>query len=264
MRAEDDAPQDVVSHDTFLSGRLHLAQFRKGHHRGGTDGVLAAMQVLALAPGRLVDLGAGTGLIGLAAAVLRPALTVTLVEREPELADLCRANVTANDCAARVVVFAADVLGAGTERRAAGLVAGMADCVVTNPPWFDPTQGRRPAGEGRSRAHAFDADDGSDPLTRWLRTAADVVAPGGHLVMIHRADALPELLAAIGRRFGGLRIRPVHARRNEAAIRVLITGRKGSRAAASILPPLVLHAEDGSFTSEAAALHEGRLPEGFG
>ena len=40
-------------------------------------------------------------------------------------------------------------------------------------------------------------------------------------------------------------------------MRVIVTGIKGSRAAARIARPLVLHENDGSFRPEAAALHRG-------
>ncbi len=76
--------------------------------------------------------------------------------------------------------------------------------------------------------------------------------------MIHRADALPACLDALRGRYGGLAIRPVHARAETPAIRILIDATKGSRAVPSLLPPLVLHETDGSFTPEAAALHGGR------
>ncbi|GGC62568.1 tRNA1(Val) (adenine(37)-N6)-methyltransferase [Chelatococcus reniformis] len=249
-----------LSQDAFLAGRLHLSQFRKGHHRGGTDGVLAAMQAAALAPGRLVDLGAGTGLVGLAVAHLCPRAEVTLVERSPELAALCRSNAAANGLADRVHVVEADVLGSGADRRAAGLERGGADLIVTNPPWFEAGQVRRSPAQGRGRAHVFGETDGASPLMQWLRTASDLSAPGARLVMIHRADALGEILAAAAGRFGGLAIRPIHPRRDEPAIRVLVSARKGSRAAMTIEPALVLHEADGRFTAEAAALHGGLLP----
>jgi tRNA1(Val) A37 N6-methylase TrmN6 len=54
-------------------------------------------------------------------------------------------------------------------------------------------------------------------------------------------------------RYGGIAIRPVHARAEAPAIRLLISATKGSRAALSLRPPLVLHDPDGSFTPEAAA-----------
>ena len=73
--------------------------------------------------------------------------------------------------------------------------------------------------------------------------------------MIHRADALPRILAVLGGRFGQITVRPVQAKAGEPAIRILVTATKGSRAPFALAPPLVLHGEDGRFTPEADALH---------
>ena len=80
--------------------------------------------------------------------------------------------------------------------------------------------------------------------------------------MIHRPAALPELLAAAAGRIGGISILPIYPRTGEAAVRMILRGRKGSRAGVSILPGLVLHGGDGRFTPMAEALHRGetRLP----
>ncbi len=83
-------------------------------------------------------------------------------------------------------------------------------------------------------------------------------APRGALVCIHRAAALPRLLASLDRRFGGIAVRPVLPRAGRPAVRVLVRAVKGSRAPFALLAPLVLHDERGAFTPEADALHRGR------
>ncbi|MFD6316858.1 tRNA1(Val) (adenine(37)-N6)-methyltransferase [Methylorubrum thiocyanatum] len=239
--------------DAFLGGRLRLRQPPRGAHRAGTDAVLLA-RLLAPAPGAtLYDLGASTGAVGLAAARMSEACRVVLVEREPDLAALARENAAANGLAERVTVIEADVLAPGAQRRAAGLEAGCADIVLTNPPFFE-EGGHRPSPvPQKASAHAF-AAGGLDP---WLRTCADLLRPGGRLGLIHRADALPACLDALRGRFGDCAVRPVHARSDRPAIRVLIAAVKGSRAPCQLLPPLVLQDEAGRFTPEAEALHRG-------
>ena len=56
---------------------------------------------------------------------------------------------------------------------------------------------------------------------------------------------------------GSLEIRFVHPHADRPAIRVLLSGVKGSRAPLTILPPLVLNGPDGRFTPQAEALHRG-------
>ena len=63
--------------------------------------------------------------------------------------------------------------------------------------------------------------------------------------MIQRADALPALLPAFAGRLGDLALRPVHPRADAPAIRLLISGTKGSKAPLRLLPGLTLHEADG-------------------
>jgi tRNA1(Val) A37 N6-methylase TrmN6 len=90
-----------------------------------------------------------------------------------------------------------------------------------------------------------------------MKAALALLAPGGLFLMIHRADALPAILKGAAGRVGGLRLLPVAPRENEPATRLLVGGRKGSRAPLAILPPLILHGADGAFTSRAESIHRG-------
>ena len=77
--------------------------------------------------------------------------------------------------------------------------------------------------------------------------------------MIARPSMLADILAGMERRFGAIAIRPVHPRADEAAIRILVSGVKGSRARLALLPAVVLHPDGalGQFTPQADALING-------
>lgn len=239
--------------DPWLGGRLRLRQPPRGAHRAGTDAVLLS-RLLAPGPGALVcDLGSGPGAVGLAVASLHPGCRVVLVENDAGFADLARANAALNGLAGRVLILEADILAGGAARHAAGLVPAMADIVLTNPPFFDRARHRPSPIAERRVAHSFGGDD----LDTWMRTGVDVLKDGGRLGLIHRADALHPCLDALRNRFGDLAIRPVHARADRPAIRILITATKGSRGPTDLLPPLVLQTADGRFTTDVEALHRG-------
>ncbi|GJE47080.1 tRNA1(Val) (adenine(37)-N6)-methyltransferase [Methylobacterium tardum] len=236
--------------DGLLGGRLRLHQPPRGAHRAGTDAILLAQLLVPAAGDRLCDAGASTGAVGLGCAALVPGLKPTLIERDHDVAELARANAGLNGIEARVIE--ADLLASAAERRAAGLLPDSFDVVLTNPPFFDGGHRTSP-NPGRATAHTFAGQD----LDAWIRSCTAILRPGGRLGLIHRADALPACLNALKGRYGGIAIRPVHARAEAPAIRLLISATKGSRAALSLRPPLVLHDPDGSFTPEAAALHRG-------
>ena len=117
-----------------------------------------------------------------------------------------------------------------------------------NPPFHDEGSVRASPDSARARAHVLDAGG----LDGWFRAAAALLAGGGSLAVILPAARLGDLLASVARRFGGVAILPVHARADEAAIRVLARGVKGSRAPVTLLPGFVLHDEEANGFSPAA------------
>ena len=99
-----------------------------------------------------------------------------------------------------------------------------------------------------------------DALDAWTRFLCRMAAPAGRVVMIHKADALPRILSAFEGRFGALCVLPIHPRAGEEAIRVLVTGVKGSKAPLSIRPGLLLHGEGQAFTPEVEAVFRNGAP----
>ncbi len=237
--------------DRLLDGRLALRQRAKGH-RAGTDAVLLAAAA-GLPAGLLVDVGAGVGTAGLMAALREPGITVQLVERDAEAVALARDNIAANGLSDRVTALTCDITSASS-RREAGLAEQSAACVIANPPWYATGSVRVSPVSARASAHVLGA---AGDLDAWLRGMSAITAPGGHLVLIHRADALPALFEACAGRFGDLTILPIHPRAEAEAIRVLVGGKRGGRGPLRLLPPLILHEADGRFTPLAEALHRG-------
>ena len=240
----------VPASSAFLGGRLSLLQPAEGH-RVGTDAALLAA-CAAPEPGDvLYDLGAGIGAAGLAVAMRFAQCQVRLVEINPEIAALGARNIETNGLAGRVAMIEADI----TVRLSAEgpLRPASADQVIMNPPFHLAGTVRPPPDTYRAGAHIH----GEAGDEAWIRCAHGLLRPKGLLALIHRADALPRLLAALDRRFGDIRIKPVLPNADRAAVRILLRARRDLRAPFSLLPPLVLHKSGGAFTPEAEALHRG-------
>jgi tRNA1(Val) A37 N6-methylase TrmN6 len=234
----------------FLGGRLYLRQ-APGGHRAGTDAVLLAAAAPREASGLALDVGAGVGAVGLALALFSPRARVGLVEIDPGACELARENIAANGLGERVFVHEGDVSSAAS-RRAAGLAEEQADFVLTNPPYYEAARVRVSPDEKKARAHVAKGS-----LEDWVRACLALLRPGGTFVMIHRADTLGECLASVEGRLGALAVLPVLPREGEAATRILLRGKKGSKAPLALLAPLVLHEADDRFTPLAEAIHRG-------
>lgn len=248
-----------VTRDGFLGQRLTILQPAGGGHRAGLDALLLAASLPDDTEGSVLDLGAGVGVAGLAAAARLGAVHVTLAEIDPATADLARRNVAENGptIGDRVRVVEADVLAAPAERAARGLPPNAFDHVILNPP-FHPAGRTRPSPDP-ARAGAHSLDEGG--LDRWMRAAAGLVHPSGTVSVIFRADELQSLLAAVARRFGSLSVLPFHPAEGAPATRIVLRGRPQGRAPLRLLPGIVLHAPGGAFRpAVAAALDGAALP----
>jgi tRNA1(Val) A37 N6-methylase TrmN6 len=157
--------------------------------------------------------------------------------------------------APRVRVIEADVTLQGSQRRAAGLADHAFDYVILNPP-FNAAADRRAPDTLRAQAHAMDSND---LFERWLRTAAAILKPGGQVSIIARPHSTGEILAALGKRFGGAEITPVIPRPGDDAIRILLTAIKGSRARLSMRDRILIHqGAEWAFSEQMDDLANGR------
>ena len=222
--------------DAFLGGRLRLRQPKSGH-RAGHDAMLLAAATPARPGDRVVELGAGVGAAGLALARRVAGLKLVLVEIDSALAGLARGNAAANAISADVVVL--DVTSDAGAFAAAGLAPDSVDVVLMNPPFNDPARHRASPDKARVSAHV------ASPATleSWVHASRRMLKSGGVLSLIWRADGLAEVLAALDRGFGSLKILPVHGEAATPAIRVLISAVKGGKAPVQILAALVLNDE---------------------
>jgi tRNA1(Val) A37 N6-methylase TrmN6 len=89
----------------------------------------------------------------------------------------------------------------------------------------------------------------------------------GLLTLIHRADRLGDVLAALQGRAGDLIVFPLWPMAGRPAKRVLIQARKGARGPLRLAPGLALHDPSGNFGRKAEdILRQGRaldLSEGW-
>jgi tRNA1(Val) A37 N6-methylase TrmN6 len=123
-----------------------------------------------------------------------------------------------------------------------------------NPPFDSEGRGSPSPDAGRRDAHVAEAGS----LKTWTQHAATILAPGGRLALIYRGDALADVLQALPSGFGAVRIWPVHPSETAAAGRILVTSRRASRAPLAIMPGLVLHRGDGSWTARADEILRGK------
>jgi len=246
---EAEFPEDALSRDAFLCGRLHLWQPLKGY-RAATDPVLLAAACPANPGESVLDLGCGAGAAALCLAARVAGLHLAGLELQPAYAALARRNAVENGFVMQVECGDLALMPRPLRRDF--------DHVIANPPYY-PAGGTPSPEAGRARALQAEV-----PLGAWVEAAARRLAPGGWLTLICGADGLPQVLSALGAKMGSAAVLPLQPREGKAARRILLRARKGGKGAFRLLAPLVLHkgpAHDGdreSYTPTAnAVLREG-------
>jgi tRNA1(Val) A37 N6-methylase TrmN6 len=224
-----------LTEDTFLGGRITARQPTDAF-RAGLDAVMLAAAVPAQPGEDTYELGAGAGVASLCLIRRVGLVSVTGIEIDPELVNLANANAAANGIGVCAKFVAGDALALPAELRRPFMH------VFCNPPFH---------GDGASSPNAGRAAALQDKgrLAQWLSAGLKRVVSGGTFTVILRADRLGEALAPLPDR--GIAIFPLWPRAGEAAKRVLVQARQGSRAPLTILPGLVLHQPDGRYTPEA-------------
>jgi tRNA1(Val) A37 N6-methylase TrmN6 len=246
------AQAGATTTDDFLGGRIGVLQ-PKGGHRAGSDAVFLAAAVPARAGMRVLDVGAGVGVAGLCVLARVPNVELTAVEIDARLCALAAENAERNGFGDKVSVVNADVTTPGKSRRAAGLLSESYDQVIANPPFHAEGKVRAAPDRGRATAHVMNRGG----LAAWVRFFAAMAAPKALLTLIHRPDCLGELLLLLEGRFGDIAVFPLFPKQGEPATRIIVQAEKGSREGLSLLPGLVLHQENGSYSAEAEAVLRG-------
>ena len=228
--------QPATTAGTLLGGRVVYTQFLDGY-RTGIEPVLLGAAVPASPGDRVVEGGAGAGLLCLAGRVA--GLTGLGLEIDPELAALAVANVAANGHAAALRIQPQDV----TTWRCVETF----DHAFANPPWHrtDSTQSPSP---GRRLAKAA----GRTLLADWAHALAISLRRRGTLSLLLPAAALADGVAAL--QHAGcpeIHTLPLWPRTGEAARLIILRGIRHGGGPARLYPGLVLHEPDGRFTAAA-------------
>lgn len=212
--------------DAFLGGRLRVLQPARGY-RAGTDAVMLAAAVPAVAGDTVLELGCGTGVVLVCLAARVAGLDLTGVERQGAYADLARRNCARNDVAAEIVEADIRDLPPAVRERSF-------DHILANPPFYNRRDGLAAEDRGREGAMAADV-----PVADWARIGLKRLRPRGRLTMIAMAEHLPEILASAGGL--GVTVLPVAARIGRSPERVIVTAIKGGRAPFRLAAPLIMH-----------------------
>lgn len=225
---------------------IRLIQKKKGF-RYGLDAILLSQFAHVTRRTRAVDLGTGTGIISLLLAQ-RGAKAVTALEQNPVMAELATRNAALNEMEDVVRVVCGDVCKVRDD-----FAAESVDLVVSNPPYRVPETGKVAPLDDVARArHEITAS-----LADFVRAAQYLVKYRGRFAMIHLPERMVEILSLLHEmNLEPKRLRMVYPNRHLSPSMFMVECVKGGRAGGlSVMPPLILMEEDGTYCREVLSYH---------
>ncbi len=206
-----------------------------------TDALSLSHFVVAGRNALCADLGTGCGILPLLLLTDRSDLRFDAVELRTDAAEAARENMERNGLASRCSVYAGDM-------REIPLARGRYDLVITNPPYFPPSDREGDAVRRTMRQESMS-------LPELCGLAASLLKNGGRFTLCYPASRFPALLTAL--RGAGLepkRLRCVQHSARHAPSLILCESRKNGGEGLDWEPPLLLRDENGRESEEYKAL----------
>jgi len=191
--------------------------------------------------GRILDVGSGVGILGLLAA-RDHALTMEIIDRQPDLLDYARHNYAINDL--DVTIHEGDFARMSGE--------GIFDVILSNPPFYDSAVSQSEDTRLNIARYAHHL-----PSDTMIRAARRLLKPRGYLIFCYDAKQIDRVLAELREiKLNPEAIRFVHPKADRDAKIALVAARANSRAMLKVLPPLIVFDAQSRYLPEAQAAFE--------
>jgi tRNA1Val (adenine37-N6)-methyltransferase len=231
--------------DTILDGSITLIQPKHGY-RFSVEAILLGRFARARTRERVLELGAGCGVVSIMIAALYRPREVVAIELQPPLAAMIPRNAEANSLES-VKAVCADL----RQKKIAGVEPASFDLVVANPPYRAAASGRENPDHSRRMARG----EGAAALLDFVAAARRYARIGGRVAFVFTARRSAELISTMrSKQLEPKRIRFMHSQVGRPASVVLIEARVGGGIEVAIEPPLILYDRPGIYTAEARAL----------
>ena len=194
----------------------------------------------------IVDLGTGTGIIGILLSKKVEASKVIGIEIQKDVAEMASRSVELNNLQNTMQILNEDVKNLSLEKNSF-------DYVVTNPPY-------KKLGTGiinKEDKQIISRHETTVNLDEWIKVASNLLKDNGAIYMVHRPERLNEIIENLRKyRLEPKRIRFVYPKISKDANLVLIKAVKYANSFLKVEKPLIIYNEDGSYTDEILKIYE--------
>lgn len=194
----------------------------------------------------IVDLGTGTGIIGILLSKKVKASKIIGVEIQKDVANMAKRSVELNNLQNIMQILNEDVKNLSLEKNSF-------DYVVTNPPY-------KKKGTGiinREDKQIISRHETTVNLEEWIKVSSHLLKDNGAIYMVHRPERLNEIIENLRKyRLEPKRIRFIYPKINKNSNLVLIKAVKYANSFLKVEKPLIIYNEDGTYTDEILKIYE--------
>jgi FkbM family methyltransferase len=232
-----------LTEDSILNGKIKLFQPQNGY-RAALDPIILASFIRLTPSQRVLDVGCGVGTISMILKRNENTAEITALDMDKEMCQICEQNASTNG-------LAVEVLNTGIENYALSK-EGAFDHVVTNPPFFEEKSSR--ISDSKKLAN-FETIS----LVEWISLCLNNLKNKGIFSIIHRVSRLEEILSTLKGRAGAVKITPIFPKSDREANRIVVQAKKSSKSETTILPGIIVHQENGSYSENLRKILSGDI-----
>ena len=195
----------------------------------------------------VVDIGTGTGIIGILLCGKTNLQKVYGVEIQKDVAQMARRSVELNNLQDKFEIINCDI-----NNIFGFLKPNSIDCIVTNPPYKKVDTGLKNEDEKKM----ISRHEVKCTLEDIIEKASNLLKDRGEFYMVHRAERLVDIMCILRKyKLEPKVVRFVHSKQNEKPNLILVKAVKFANEFLKIEDPLVIYDEDGNYTEEIEKIY---------
>ena len=190
---------------------------------------------------KIIDLGTGTGIIGILLCKKIEDSKIVGVEIQKEVYEMAKRSIKLNKLEKQIEIINDDI-------KNIEFPINSFDIITCNPPFFEV---KKSSHINKTEYKTLARHEITLNLEQILEISRKLLKNGGILGLVHRPERLTDILSMMREnKIEPKRIRLVYPKTNSEANIVLIEGVLNGRKGLKILPPLISHKENGEYTEE--------------
>lgn len=196
----------------------------------------------------VLDIGCGNAPIPLILST-KTSASITGVEIQPDVYDMARRSVSINNLDDRINIVNDDI-----NNYANSIESDTFDVITCNPPFFKVSPG---SNFNESEYKVIARHEVKLDLNQLFKISRKLLKNGGVVSIVHRPDRLIDIISVMRENnIEPKRLRFIYPKDGRECNMILIEGSKNGNSGLKILPPLITHNEDGSYTKEVLEYFE--------